>query len=149
MQKSHDWGYTPPNRSSEREAYEMSKQQSYQQQQPQYNEPDISTTSGFFEQVIPSYDRIVAERERKTDKLRQKKIDRVKSDIDAINYNIDQIGNLHNNALASFNEQQSKQTARDLEKIKTDTQAKNMVIKTRIQGRVNLFCLYCFSLFLL
>jgi t-SNARE complex subunit (syntaxin) len=65
------------------------------------------------------------------------KIDRVKSDIDAINYNVDQIGNLHNNALASFNEQQSKQIANELEKIKIGTQQKNMAIKTRIQGLLN------------
>lgn len=55
-------------------------------------------------------------------------------DIDSINYNIDQIGNLHNNALASFNEQQSKQTARQLENIKMDTQKKNLNIKNRIRG---------------
>jgi len=61
-------------------------------------------------------------------------IDRLKYDIDAINTRVDQIGNLHNNALASFNEQQSKQTARELEKIKTDTQQKNTMIKTQIQG---------------
>lgn len=59
----------------------------------------------------------------------------MKSDIDSVNYNIDQIANLHNNALASLNEQQSKQTARELEKMKTDTQQKNMLIKSRIQGK--------------
>lgn len=58
----------------------------------------------------------------------------MKYDIDAINTRVDQIGSLHNNALASFNEQQSKQTARELEKIKTETQQKNTMIKNQIQG---------------
>jgi len=58
----------------------------------------------------------------------------LKYDIDAINTRVDQIGSLHNNALASFNEQQSKQTARELEKIKTETQQKNTMIKNQIQG---------------
>lgn len=62
------------------------------------------------------------------------KIDRLKYDIDSINTRVDQIGNLHNNALASFNEQQSKQTAKELEKIKAETQQKNTMIKNQIQG---------------
>lgn len=62
-------------------------------------------------------------------------VDSLKSDIESINYNIDQIGNLHNTALASFNEQQSKQTAVELERIKSDTQKKNLKIKARIQGK--------------
>lgn len=61
-------------------------------------------------------------------------MDALKIDIDSINYSIDQIGSLHNNALVSFNEQQSKQTAKQLENIKADTQKKNMNIKSRIQG---------------
>ena len=62
-------------------------------------------------------------------------MDHIKSDIDSVNYNIDQISNLHNNALGSFNEQQSKQTAQALNKIKTETQQKNTTIKARIQGK--------------
>lgn len=117
----------------------MSKQQSYQQKQQQqaYNEPDISTTSGFFEQVSSFFFLCVLVIHEKETKQEATKIDRVKSDIDAINYNVDQIGNLHNNALASFNEQQSKQIANELEKIKIGTQQKNMAIKTRIQGLLN------------
>lgn len=42
---------------------------------------------------------------------------------------------MHNDALASFNEQQSKQTAMELERIKSDTQKKNLMIKARIQGK--------------
>jgi syntaxin 1B/2/3 len=61
-------------------------------------------------------------------------VDALKTDIDSINYNIDQIANLHNNALGSFNELQSKQTARQLENIKMDTQRKNMSLKNRIRG---------------
>lgn len=58
----------------------------------------------------------------------------MKYDIDSINNLVDQIGNLHSNALTSFNEQQSKQTARELERIKTETQQKNARIKNQIQG---------------
>jgi syntaxin 1B/2/3 len=58
----------------------------------------------------------------------------LKYDVDSINTRVDQIGNLHNTALTSFNEQQSKQTAKELEKIKIETQQKNTMIKNKIQG---------------
>ncbi|CEP08226.1 hypothetical protein [Parasitella parasitica] len=125
QQRPHDWGYSPQQRNPEREAFEMrNRQQQQQEQQPQqqqqqHNDPasnDLSTTSGFFDQI-----------------------DRLKYDIDAINNRVDQIGNLHNNALASFNEQQSKQTAIELEKIKAETQQKNTMIKNQIQGRWQCF----------
>ncbi|KAL9540297.1 hypothetical protein MBANPS3_009765 [Mucor bainieri] len=115
QQRPHDWGYSPNQHTSERESYEMRNQQQQQQQQQQQKEAlavnDLSTTSGFFDQI-----------------------DRLKYDIDAINTRVDQIGSLHNSALASFNEQQSKQTARELEKIKTETQQKNTLIKNQIQA---------------
>ncbi|CAO3633074.1 unnamed protein product [Mucor fragilis] len=118
QQKPHDWGYSPNQPNSERESYEMRNQQQQQQQQQQQKEAlaanDLSTTSGFFDQI-----------------------DRLKYDIDAINTRVDQIGSLHNNALASFNEQQSKQTARELDKIKTETQQKNTAIKNQIQELEN------------
>ncbi|EPB89820.1 hypothetical protein HMPREF1544_03341 [Mucor circinelloides 1006PhL] len=110
QQQPHDWGYSPNQHNSERESYEMRNQQQQQQQKEALTTNDLSTTSGFFDQI-----------------------DRLKYDIDAINTRVDQIGSLHNNALASFNEQQSKQTARELEKIKTETQQKNTMIKNQIQ----------------
>ncbi|KAI8978587.1 t-SNARE [Pilobolus umbonatus] len=61
-------------------------------------------------------------------------VDRLKNEIDVVNYEVDQIENLHNNALSSFNEQQSKQLARDLERIKGETQRRNATIKSGIQG---------------
>ncbi|KAI8066094.1 t-SNARE [Thamnidium elegans] len=85
------------------ESYEMA-------QQSRYTENNPATTAGFFDQI-----------------------DHLKGDIDSINYSIDLIANLHNDALASFNEQQSKQTAMELERIKSDTQKKNLMIKARIQ----------------
>ncbi|KAI8374869.1 t-SNARE [Blakeslea trispora] len=71
---------------------------------------DFASTSGFFQQL-----------------------DRLKSEIDSINYNIDNIGNLHNTALTSSNELQSKQIAHQLVKLKTNTQKQNMDIKHNIQ----------------
>lgn len=54
QQKPHDWGYSPQ-QNTEREAYEMRNQQQQQQQQQQKKEAlamnDLSTTSGFFDQV--------------------------------------------------------------------------------------------------
>ncbi|CAO0789643.1 unnamed protein product [Mucor circinelloides] len=114
QQQPHDWGYSPNQHNSERESYEMRNQQQQQQQKEALTTNDLSTTSGFFDQI-----------------------DRLKYDIDAINTRVDQIGSLHNNALASFNEQQSKQTARELEKIKTETQQKNTMIKNQIQELEN------------
>ncbi|CAO3655923.1 unnamed protein product [Mucor hiemalis] len=111
QQQPHDWGYSPRN---EREEYEMSKVKNSVQPAPPPPTADLTTTSGFFDEV-----------------------DCIKRDIDSINYSIDQIGNLHNNALGSFNEQQSKQTAAELEKVKVVTQKKNMAIKAAIQELEN------------
>ncbi|KAI8067652.1 t-SNARE [Gilbertella persicaria] len=61
-------------------------------------------------------------------------LDKLKSDIDAINYHIDQIGNLHHTALTSLNEQQSRQTAMELEQAKATTQQLNMTLKQGIQA---------------
>lgn len=110
QQQPHDWGYSPRN---EREEYEMSKVKNSVQPAPA-PAADLTTTAGFFDEV-----------------------DRIKRDIDSINYSIDQIANLHNNALGSFNEQQSKQTALELEKVKVSTQKKNMGIKAAIQELEN------------
>ncbi|KAI9483246.1 MAG: t-SNARE [Benjaminiella poitrasii] len=66
-----------------------------------------------------------------------KQIDRLKYDVDSINNSIDQIGNMHSNALSTLSEQQSKQIAQELEKIKAGTQQKNVYIKDRIQQLEN------------
>jgi hypothetical protein len=54
QQKPHDWGYSR-HENTERESYEMRNQQQQQQQQQQKEEAlamnDLSTTSGFFDQV--------------------------------------------------------------------------------------------------
>jgi len=52
QQRSHDWGYLPDQHNSERELYEMRNQQQQQQQQKAaLAVSDLSTTSGFFDQV--------------------------------------------------------------------------------------------------
>ncbi|KAI7903931.1 t-SNARE [Cokeromyces recurvatus] len=64
-------------------------------------------------------------------------IDRLKYDIDSINNSIDKIGNLHSNALSTFNDQQSKQIAKEVERMKVETQKKNLYIKNSIQQLEN------------
>ncbi|KAI9280805.1 t-SNARE [Sporodiniella umbellata] len=73
-------------------------------------QPDLSTSEGFFEQL-----------------------DRIKSDMESINYNIDKISNLHNTLLQSSNEQQSKKISKELEQLKTATQQTNTAIKKKLQ----------------
>lgn len=52
QQQPHDWGYSPNQHNSERESYEMRNQQQQQQQKEALTINDLSTTSGFFDQVI-------------------------------------------------------------------------------------------------
>ncbi|KAI8970391.1 t-SNARE [Mycotypha africana] len=72
--------------------------------------PPLSTTAGFFDQI-----------------------DRIKIGLNSINTNVDHIGNLHNAALETFNEQQSRQLANDLESMKQETQSINNDIKQSIR----------------
>ncbi|KAI8887611.1 t-SNARE [Backusella circina FSU 941] len=89
--------------------------ETYEMTTPITNVSDVSTMAGFFSEI-----------------------DRLKADIDSINVSIDQINNLHTTALSSFNEQQSRDTAKQLEYIKTETQRKNQSIKNRIRDMENL-----------
>lgn len=52
-----------------------------------------------------------------------------------INDNIDEIEQIHNASLVSFNEQQWSQMSTDLERWKTDTQKRNLDVKNRLKGK--------------
>ncbi|ORE02747.1 t-SNARE [Rhizopus microsporus var. microsporus] len=72
--------------------------------------PDITNIQVFFEQL-----------------------DRAKNEIDSLNYQIDQIANLHSTLLQSLNDQQSRQASNDLERMKSSAQRTNFNVKAMIQ----------------
>ena len=69
----------------------------------------------------------------------KKKLDTAKNEIDSLNYQIDQIANLHSTLLQSLNDQQSRRASNDLERMKASAQRSNFNVKAMIQGRFSIF----------
>ncbi|ORZ23025.1 t-SNARE [Absidia repens] len=61
-------------------------------------------------------------------------IEKLKDQVRVINENIDEIEQIHNSALVSFNEQQWTQMSADLDRWKNDTQKRNLDVKNRLRA---------------
>ncbi|KAI9030720.1 t-SNARE [Phycomyces nitens] len=72
---------------------------------------DISTMSGFFDEI-----------------------ERLKNEVIIVSNNVDEIDQLHNNSIASYNERQLKEISEHLQSIKNHTQKLNLDIKNRIKA---------------
>ncbi|KAL0090758.1 t-SNARE [Phycomyces blakesleeanus] len=78
---------------------------------PDTSQPaDTSTMSGFFDEI-----------------------ERLKNEVVIVSSNVDEIDQLHNSSIASYNEQQLKTISEQLQRLKTQTQKLNLDIKNRIK----------------
>ncbi|KAI8084609.1 t-SNARE [Halteromyces radiatus] len=83
------------------------KVDAYEMQPPS----DIHTMQGFFDEI-----------------------EKLKDQVRLINENIDEIEQLHNTALVSFNEQQWAQMSSNLDRLKNETQKRNLDVKNRLKA---------------
>ncbi|OAD77648.1 hypothetical protein PHYBLDRAFT_108869, partial [Phycomyces blakesleeanus NRRL 1555(-)] len=60
-------------------------------------------------------------------------IERLKNEVVIVSSNVDEIDQLHNSSIASYNEQQLKTISEQLQRLKTQTQKLNLDIKNRIK----------------